>query len=264
MCQLSVSPALFFSVKAKIALPSLMADLRSASEDVRAALISSKALEAGNASALMSVMAVYWHVRKPIHRSWETSWILDVDYVTVWGWIYESEARVRAIEYKQVTLRRERNLWEGLNYLLYCKHCFEYRCSITCLGRRSGLFLGKPPPTSQEDCLFDPYDDPEYHRRRIATNESGFWTTRSCEELKYQTKYLWSRGVAVSIFIRKTVTSGGGGAFRWKCFCPWWVSESGIVQVVLLDLTYLATLFCFIVVHNFLRFSQRSAFLKTL
>lgn len=48
MFQLSVSPALFLRVKAKTALPCLMASLRSASEEVRAALMVSKASEAGN------------------------------------------------------------------------------------------------------------------------------------------------------------------------------------------------------------------------
>jgi hypothetical protein len=50
MCQLSVSPALFFSVKAKMAFPFLTASFRSASEDVIALLITSKAAEAGKAS----------------------------------------------------------------------------------------------------------------------------------------------------------------------------------------------------------------------
>jgi hypothetical protein len=51
MCQLSVSPALFFSVNANTAFPCLIASLRSASEAVRALLITSKASEEGNASA---------------------------------------------------------------------------------------------------------------------------------------------------------------------------------------------------------------------
>jgi len=46
----SVSEALFFSVKAKIAPPFLMASLRSASEPEMAREISSKAAEAGKAS----------------------------------------------------------------------------------------------------------------------------------------------------------------------------------------------------------------------
>lgn len=48
-CQLSVSPALFFRVKAKTELACLMASLRAASV-LRAALIISKASEAGNAA----------------------------------------------------------------------------------------------------------------------------------------------------------------------------------------------------------------------
>lgn len=50
MFQLSVSPALFFRVKANTAFPCFMAFLRSASEEVRALLIRSKASEAGNAA----------------------------------------------------------------------------------------------------------------------------------------------------------------------------------------------------------------------
>lgn len=50
MCQLSVSPALFFSVKAKTALPCLMASFLSASLAVRAELMASKAAEDGNLS----------------------------------------------------------------------------------------------------------------------------------------------------------------------------------------------------------------------
>lgn len=50
MCQLSVSPALFFSVNAKTALPCLIAALRSASDEVSALLMTSKASEEGNAS----------------------------------------------------------------------------------------------------------------------------------------------------------------------------------------------------------------------
>ena len=50
MCQLSVSPALFLSVKAKTAFPCLIASLRSASEEVKALLITSKASEAGKES----------------------------------------------------------------------------------------------------------------------------------------------------------------------------------------------------------------------
>ena len=51
MCQLSVSPALFLRVKAKTALPCLMASLRSASLAPSASLMASKAGEAGNLSA---------------------------------------------------------------------------------------------------------------------------------------------------------------------------------------------------------------------
>ena len=50
MYQLPVSPALFFRVKAKIALPFLMASARSEGEDWRERLIRSKAGEEGNAS----------------------------------------------------------------------------------------------------------------------------------------------------------------------------------------------------------------------
>jgi hypothetical protein len=46
----SVLPALFLSVKAKMAPPFLMASLRSASEEERERAISSKAAEAGNSS----------------------------------------------------------------------------------------------------------------------------------------------------------------------------------------------------------------------
>jgi hypothetical protein len=52
MYQLSVSPALFFNVKANTALPCLMASLRSASEDVRAELMISNASEAGKAATV--------------------------------------------------------------------------------------------------------------------------------------------------------------------------------------------------------------------
>ena len=51
ICQLSVSPALFFNVNANTAFPCLIASCRSASEDVRAALIASKASEEGKESA---------------------------------------------------------------------------------------------------------------------------------------------------------------------------------------------------------------------
>jgi hypothetical protein len=50
MVQLSVSPAVFLRVKEKMALPCLMASLRSASLALRAALMASKAAEAGNLS----------------------------------------------------------------------------------------------------------------------------------------------------------------------------------------------------------------------
>lgn len=52
ICQLSVSPALFFNVKANTAFPCLTASLRSASEAVRASFITSKASEEGNASTV--------------------------------------------------------------------------------------------------------------------------------------------------------------------------------------------------------------------
>lgn len=48
--QLSVSPALFFRVKAKVALACLMAFLRSASLELRAVLMASKASEEGKAA----------------------------------------------------------------------------------------------------------------------------------------------------------------------------------------------------------------------
>lgn len=57
MCQLAVSPALFLRVKAKTALPFLMASLRSASLLLRAALMASKASEEGNASASARALA---------------------------------------------------------------------------------------------------------------------------------------------------------------------------------------------------------------
>lgn len=50
MCQLSVSPAAFFSVKAKTAFPCLIASFLSASL-VSASLMASKAAEEGNLSA---------------------------------------------------------------------------------------------------------------------------------------------------------------------------------------------------------------------
>jgi hypothetical protein len=49
--QLSVSPALFFKVKAKVAFACFMAFLRSASSELRAVLMTSKASEAGNEAA---------------------------------------------------------------------------------------------------------------------------------------------------------------------------------------------------------------------
>lgn len=49
ICQLSVSPALFFMLKAKMALPCLIASFRSASL-CKASLIASKATEEGNLS----------------------------------------------------------------------------------------------------------------------------------------------------------------------------------------------------------------------
>lgn len=47
MCQLSVSPAAFFSVKAKTAFPCLIASFLSASLAERASLMASKAAEEG-------------------------------------------------------------------------------------------------------------------------------------------------------------------------------------------------------------------------
>jgi hypothetical protein len=55
MCQLSVSPALFFSVNANMALPFLMASLRSVSEDWRASLMASNASEDGKEAVQESV-----------------------------------------------------------------------------------------------------------------------------------------------------------------------------------------------------------------
>jgi hypothetical protein len=62
MCQLSVSPALFFNVKANTALPCLIASFRSASEEVRAALMSSKACDEGKASARASAFVNGQHI----------------------------------------------------------------------------------------------------------------------------------------------------------------------------------------------------------
>lgn len=50
ICQLSVSPALFFNVNAKTAFPCLIASFRSASLDCKESLIASKAAEEGNLS----------------------------------------------------------------------------------------------------------------------------------------------------------------------------------------------------------------------
>ena len=64
MFQLSVAPSLFFSVKANTAFPCLIAALRSASDDERAALMTSKASEAGKASIRQfSKMVLKWKVR---------------------------------------------------------------------------------------------------------------------------------------------------------------------------------------------------------
>jgi len=57
MCQLSVSPALFFSVNAKKAFPCLMASFLSASLEFRAELIASKAADEGNLSGGRRVMS---------------------------------------------------------------------------------------------------------------------------------------------------------------------------------------------------------------
>ena len=51
MCQLSVWPEAFFKVKAKMALPFLMASFRSASFDLSESLMMSKATDDGKASA---------------------------------------------------------------------------------------------------------------------------------------------------------------------------------------------------------------------
>ena len=51
MCQLSVWPEAFFKVKAKMALPFLMASFRSASFDLSESLMRSKATDDGKASA---------------------------------------------------------------------------------------------------------------------------------------------------------------------------------------------------------------------
>lgn len=50
MCQVAVSPALFLSVKAKTALPCLIAEARSVGEVAREAAMASKAAEEGKAS----------------------------------------------------------------------------------------------------------------------------------------------------------------------------------------------------------------------
>jgi len=62
MFQLSVSPAAFLRVKAKTALPCLMASLRSASLALRASLISSKATDEGNLSGGGRWMLVTCHM----------------------------------------------------------------------------------------------------------------------------------------------------------------------------------------------------------
>ena len=66
MFQLSVSPAAFLRVKAKMALPCFRASLRSASLALRAAWIASKASEEGNLSALPSATG---HRIKPDARA---------------------------------------------------------------------------------------------------------------------------------------------------------------------------------------------------
>lgn len=55
MCQLSVSPSLFFRVKAKTPLPCLIAALRSSSLDLNDSLMTSKAAEEGNLSVIRPV-----------------------------------------------------------------------------------------------------------------------------------------------------------------------------------------------------------------
>ena len=52
ICQLDVSPELFLSVNAKMALPFLTASLRSASSEVRDEWMASKAAEEGKESIL--------------------------------------------------------------------------------------------------------------------------------------------------------------------------------------------------------------------
>jgi len=56
ICQLSVAPELFFNVKAKMALPFLMASARSASLDWSESLIASKAADEGKASLFRDMM----------------------------------------------------------------------------------------------------------------------------------------------------------------------------------------------------------------
>ena len=60
MFQLSVSPAAFLRVKAKMALPCLSASLRSASLALRAAWIASKAAEEGNLSVCRQRPVIRW------------------------------------------------------------------------------------------------------------------------------------------------------------------------------------------------------------
>ena len=61
--QVSSSPALFLSTKANTALPVLMAFLRSASDELRAALMTSKASEEGNA-AVSNVRTICWKTER--------------------------------------------------------------------------------------------------------------------------------------------------------------------------------------------------------
>jgi hypothetical protein len=79
MFQLSVSPALFFRVKAKTALLCLTAFLRSVSSEVRTPLITSKASEAGNAATL--VVSREWHAWSQEGRVT----VLERHLATAWG-----------------------------------------------------------------------------------------------------------------------------------------------------------------------------------
>ena len=80
MFQLSVSPAAFLRVKAKMALPCFRASLRSASLALRAAWIASKASEEGNLSTLPSATG---HRIKPgaralVHSGQDSPFLRDI------------------------------------------------------------------------------------------------------------------------------------------------------------------------------------------